>query len=342
MSKTVSKNTLYGLGGVTMAGLLGFGYYKYRQTRLPTFVLNDNLPSNIDEYFRVSLKAALEAGDLVKKYIYDFDAKNAALQTKSTSADLVTLIDKKSEDLILGYIKKYFPNDGIIAEEEYSAGNNNNEYKIDDDVPTWCIDPIDGTTNFFYGIPNVAICIGLRYKGKSILGIVHCPMINETFYGVYGNGSYRFKDGNISKKILLKTHGNVVSENKDVNQLSNLLVLTEVGYDRSDKISDSFGNRITDLLKKEKVRGVRCLGSCAINMCFVASGKADIFYEGIDAERGPKPWDFTAPEVIVEEAGGYITQTNGKKFDCTQGTIICAASKELNEIFVKRGYTKAI
>ena len=321
------------LGGLSVGalgvGALIYGYIKYKENKLPSINVNDGLPSNIDEYFKIGLKAAFEAGNIINKYINDTKTKTSGLQLKKNHADLVTEMDKKCEDIIISYIKKYFPNDDIIAEESYSASNNNDTYNINDNKITWFIDPIDGTTNFYYGMPTVCVLIGLRYKGKAIMGIIHCPILNETYYGIMGNGAYKFNDMKINNRIQLNV-------NKNTRNDDTILMITE--YECDIKYVNSLCNRIPKLYNNEKIRGIRCLGSCGINMCYIASNKADVYFGGYTNKLGPKPWDFTAGEVVIKEAGGYIVNIDGNEFDCTKGNILCASSKELCDLFLDNKY----
>ena len=94
---------------------------------------------------------------------------------------------------------------------------------------------------------------------------------------------------------------------------------------------------MTDRLFKvllSRVQGIRMIGSCALNMCYVASGRADMYYEGETPQVGPKPWDFTAPEVIVKEAGGIVILPENKPFDCTKGRVFVTNSNELKNEFL--------
>eukprot|EP01084_Bolivina_argentea_P074922 135885_1 len=318
---TATKLALFGLG-VT----LGYKYYckKFKSYEKPSSEPSNNiqlnttnvvLPKEIDEYFSVAMKAAMEAGNTIRKYINDTTTKSNAMLSKSNHTDIVTQIDKNCENIILSKICSSFPLHKIIAEESCDDPSTHN---ITND-PTWFIDPIDGTTNFFHGIPIVAVCIGLRINKIPILGIVHCPILNETFHGILGRGSFMINH-NTNKTIKLQTN-TMIFNNKE--SIKSALILTECGFDRTNKWVKCMNKRLYDLLYGEKIRAMRMLGSCAINMCWVAMGRADIFFEGRNFECGPKPWDYTAAEIIVYEAGGITCDPEGRKFDCTKGRVLC-------------------
>ena len=317
------------------------------------------------------------------------------MQTKQNSADIVTKVDKECETIILNLLKKNFPNYGIIAEES-ANGKEKDTIKISMEKPVWCVDPIDGTTNFYHGLPFVAVCIGLRYKDTAILGIVLNPIINEMFYAMKGKGAFvvdtsqyvtnsNINDNNNNKKNDFKYNSDMLKnsrsistsnvqfvnekdsemisdyvkmasdpKNKDKNieisiGLQKAVILTEVGYARSNGWVNSVLRRLDILLLEEKVRGIRMLGSCALNMCAVACGRGHIFFEGKNSKWGPKPWDFTAAQTIVEEAGGCVCMPDSVlkysskdateyikaiPFDCTKGRVLCCCNISAVQAFL--------
>eukprot|EP00483_Globobulimina_turgida_P008468 UN08485 len=194
-TKSVNLSAKLALFGVCTA--LGYTYFckKYKPLKhspnKPTNSIqldtrNVVLPKEIDEYFSVAMEAALAAGETIKKFINDKQSKSKSMVTKSTHADIVTQIDKQCENIILSKICSAFPSHKIIAEESCKDPNNHN---ITNDA-TWFVDPIDGTTNFVHGMPIVAVSIGLRINKIPILGIVHCPVLGETFHAILSRGSF--------------------------------------------------------------------------------------------------------------------------------------------------------
>ena len=197
--------------------------------------------------------------------------------------DLVTKTDRQSEEIIINEIQTNFPTHGIIAEESGST-NNESEYQ-------WIIDPLDGTTNFVHSYPSFGISIGVMYHNEYICGIVKEFPANHTYTAIKGKGA--FCDG-------AQIH---VS---DVNSLDRSLLVTGFGYEHGEKWSANM-----ELFKQftNITQGVRRLGAAAIDLCHVATGKVDGYWE-FDI----KPWDTCAGLLIVQEAGGKITKMDGSKY----------------------------
>merc|ERR1719229_2180620 len=237
------------------------------------------LPKEIETCFKVGIEAALEAGQLIETFINDTQSKSQSKITKN------------------------FPFHNIIAEES----TNKDEFIFSDNV-TWIIDPIDGTTNFLHGHNNVGICIGIKYKKVSVLGIVYIPIWNELYFAVKGKGSYMMSNANkfdiynslsnnmcpIERIFTNKKHTKI-SEQTD---LESAMFLLESGYKRDEKHCKFFGGLVSKLLSEYKVRAIRMFGCCSVHMCCIASGRADVFFE----TGNLKPWDMVAGQVIVNEA----------------------------------------
>jgi len=180
---------------------------------------------------------------------------------------------------------------------------------------------------FLHGLPYVCVSIGVRFQKVAVLGVVHLPVLQHTYTAILGKGAYLNDETQIhvSQTPSLKT----------------ALVLTEYGYDRTTEGINGMLERIQKLLSS-KTQGIRSLGSCAVSMCQVAAGRADMFYEGRNETHGPKPWDFTAGEVIVGEAGGIVILPEGDAFDCTKGRVLCVNGKDLRDEFLNlKMYAKA-
>ena len=285
------------------------------------------LPTGITQIFEVALDAIIVAGELITTYIHDTAGKAQSLVTKMSKSDFQTQFDKRTENLIISKIKEKFPNHEIIAEES----DDGSEIKFKDEV-TWIIDPIDGTTNFLHGQNNVGICIGIKYKKKSILGLVYIPLWKELFFAVKGLGAYiMYKDGNSDIDKIERIYTNKkYSHIQDIDGLSNAMCILESGYYRHEKHCKLFSNIIFELLFKYKVRAIRMFGSCSVHMCMIACGRADIFFE----TGNLKPWDMVAGQVIVEEAGGYCLLANGDPFVCTKKEVLCCQSEETAKVMV--------
>lgn len=227
--------------------------------------------------------AALEAGKLISE---KFQTK-FQISHKEGINNLVTEVDKQSEQLIRKIINEAFPGHGIIG-EEYEIKETHSRYK-------WVIDPIDGTTNFAHGLPICCVSIGLLDGDQPVMGAVYNPMMNEFFFAEKDKGAF------------LNDQPIHVSENADFNKA---FLVTGFPYHHpkgKKDITQAFGALVRLGLP------VRRLGAAAIDLCWVACGRFDGFWE-----YNLQPWDIAAGYLIVQEAGGTITDfkaNNGKVWD---------------------------
>ena len=230
---------------------------------------------------QIAKKLAHDAGKLALKY----QEKGFSISTKSSPIDLVTEADKACEELILKTIRAHFPDHSILSEES-PAIEQNGDYK-------WIVDPIDGTGNFAHGLPFYAISIAIVHKGKPIIGVVEIPALKETFWAQEGRGAYLGnKQIHVSKR----------------DKLQQSMFATGFPYARE---SDRYRKNIElfDAFYKAS-NGVRRFGSAAIDLCFTAAGRFDGFWE-----YALKPWDIAAGKIIMEEAGGMVTNMDGSLFN---------------------------
>ena len=209
---------------------------------------------------------------------------NFQIDLKSNVLDLVTEYDKKCESAIIKYVNKNFPNHSILAEESGEA-KKSSDY-------TWVIDPIDGTTNFAHGLPLFSVSIGVLKGNETVCGAVYDVMRDAMYAAELGSGSYCNER---------KIH---VSENDD---LSRSVLVTGFPYDIKDN-PDAAIEKFAAFLKS--CRAVRRLGSAAIDFCYVAEGVFDGFWE-----VSLNPWDICGGKLIVEEAGGIVTNFKGNSID---------------------------
>ena len=238
------------------------------------------------------IEIAKEAGEIAREGF----GTNFNVEYKTNSADLVTEYDKKCEVAIVNFIQKEFPAHSILAEES-GESENKSEYR-------WVIDPIDGTTNFAHGLPIFSVSIGVQKNGKTICGVVNDVMMNSIYSAELGGGAFRN-----SQKIK-------VSSNED---MSKSVLVTGFPYDIKNHVP-----RITDKFAEFLVssRAVRRLGSAAIDLCYVAAGVFDGFWE-----MKLHPWDYCAGKLILEEAGGKLTNFKGDDIDIFSEEILASNGK---------------
>jgi myo-inositol-1(or 4)-monophosphatase len=226
---------------------------------------------------QVAVEAALEAGKYLKMNV----GKIRHIERKAgQETNLVTEIDKKSEYLIIGNIKKHFPHHDFLGEETGGA-----EVKSD---YRWIIDPLDGTVNYTHALPLYSVSIGLEYKGEIILGVVYDPSLDELFTAEKGKGAW------LNKKRI---------EVSKTTTLIESLIVTGFPYDVKEHPEPSvthFRNFLSE------AQAIRRLGSAALDLCYVAAGRFEGFWEGVI-----RPWDMAAGVLMVTEAGGKWTDFRG-------------------------------
>lgn len=228
-------------------------------------------------YATVALRAAKKSGLLIKKSV----GKISEVSYKGRD-NIVTDVDKASEKLIIGIIRRAFPGHSILSEES-SPLDSGSRYK-------WVIDPIDGTTNFAHAFPFFCVSIALEYDGRPILGVVYDPMREEVFFAERGKGA--------------ELNGKRIVVSK-VTKLRGSFLATGFSYGitRKDRNITHFRKLLVESL------AVRRAGSAALDLCYVACGRFDGFWE-----MNLHPWDSAAASLIVREAGGMVTKFDGKPY----------------------------
>jgi myo-inositol-1(or 4)-monophosphatase len=243
------------------------------------------------EYLRseleVALSAARRAGEVLRA---GFGAEHAI--TYKGEVDLVTEIDEEAERVIREILLEAFPAYGMLAEEGGAL--------VGEEDARWIVDPLDGTTNYAHRLPIFAVSIGLERSGVVVLGVVHDPIGEETFVAEQGRGA--------------TLNGEPIKVS-DTDELIRALIATGFPYDRAEmpEALELFGRFAAT------TRGMRRLGSAALDLCYVASGRIDGYYE-----RGIWPWDLAAGSVILEEAGGKLTNYRGGVLDLDGREIVAS------------------
>jgi myo-inositol-1(or 4)-monophosphatase len=245
------------------------------------------------------IEIAKEAGQIVREGF----GKTIDIEIKTNESNLVTQIDKASEKRIIEYVKKEFPTHGILAEES-GASKNTSEY-------LWVIDPLDGTTNFAHGFPIFSISIGVQKNGLTLVGVVYDVMQNIVYSAESGGGACANNERiNVSPN----------------DKLQRALLVTGFPYNIAENPENAF-ERFIALTKAS--RGMRRLGSAAIDFCYVATGVFDGFWEVY-----LHPWDICAGKLILEEAGGIVTGFRGERIDIFSNKIL-ATNKHIHDQMVE-------
>tara|TARA_Y100001970_G_scaffold293138_2_gene438033 strand:- start:3241 stop:4089 length:849 start_codon:yes stop_codon:yes gene_type:complete len=260
--------------------------------------INSELKAIPEEKLKELLKVAKESALIGSKVLKKYFNKLRNIESKGRKGDLVTNADIESEEKIKEYLTRETSYISILAEE---AGQ---DEKVSD--LQWCIDPLDGTTNFVHGYPFYATSIGLLFKNIPIIGAISIPSMEEIYWGCIGNGA--FCNGEKIK----------VSQAKS---LEDSLLVTGFAYDRFQVLDNNYAEfcKLT-----HKTRGVRRGGAAAVDLAYVASGKIDGYWE-----RGLEKWDLAAGSIIVKEAGGYLSNYPSGDFDISTGRILaCTPSIE--------------
>ena len=257
----------------------------------------EEINSEIDLIFltNIAKESALIGNEiLIKNY-----NKIQTITSKGRKGDLVTNVDLEVEEKIMEYLTSKTPEISIHAEESGKL--------IKTSELTWCIDPLDGTTNYSHGYPFFGTSIGLLYKNNPILGAISVPYLNELYSACIGKGSYCN-----DKKLKVS----------NANSLIDSLLVTGFAYDRFDTEDNNYAEFC---YLTHKTRGVRRGGAAAVDLAFVASGKIDGYWE-----RGLEIWDLAAGAIIVKEAGGSVSDYPNGAFNLSSGRIL-ACSPGLEE-----------
>lgn len=218
---------------------------------------------------------ALHAAQIAGKYVLDSMTRLAEVDEKGR-ADLVTNVDKTSENIIIEQIQQHFPDHSILAEES-------GESQKDADT-LWVIDPLDGTSNYVHGYAKFAVSIAVQMEGETQIGIVYDPWDEELFSAIRGEGAFL---------------NQTPIQTSKATSLDQCLLATGLPYEISERWHQTF-----DLFKLfyARTHGVRRDGSASLDLCYVASGRFDGFWE-----YDLHPWDVAAGLLIVQEAGGITS-----------------------------------
>ncbi len=230
----------------------------------------ENTMYNPEDILINAISWARAAGAVQLRY---FRNPELVIDTKFNINDVVTQADKESEKLLISLIKETYPDHSVLSEESGERGDENADYR-------WIIDPLDGTANFSSGLPMFCVSIAVEYKGEVTIGVVHAPYLNETFHAMKGEGAYLNGE---------KIHC------RHTESLETSILSTGFPVDRKTNPDNNLENVARVL---PKVRGLRRLGSAALDMSYVAAGFLDGYWE-MDLHL----WDIAAGMLIAAESG---------------------------------------
>jgi myo-inositol-1(or 4)-monophosphatase len=236
------------------------------------------------ELLEIAVGVAREAGELLSSRSGDV----AVAATKSSPTDVVTEMDRRAEDLITSRILAARPGDAILAEEGGESGN-----AALGGAVRWVIDPLDGTVNYLYGLADWAVSIAAEVSGKIVAGTVFVPGRGETFTATVGGGAWLAGEPGAAPRALAARPG---------VPLAQALVATGFGYLAARR--EVQGEVVAALLPR--VRDIRRGGSASVDLCSVAAGRVDAYYE-----RGLNYWDYAAGALIAAEAGAVVAGLSG-------------------------------
>ena len=216
-----------------------------------------------------------------------------SVESKGRIGDLVTNADLAAEQVVLQELTRATPDIAVLAEESGAEGEQNGL--------RWCIDPLDGTTNFTHGYPLFATSIGLTFQQRPVLGAIAVPFLKETYWGAPGLGVH-CNDSPIQVS--------------SCERLEDSLLVTGFAYDRHTRLDNNYAQFCWFT---HRTRGVRRGGAAAVDLAFVAAGRQDGYWE-----RGLAPWDLAAGVALVELAGGTISGYGGETFDLGSGRVVAS------------------
>jgi myo-inositol-1(or 4)-monophosphatase len=258
----------------------------------------------LDDLHRLALDLALEAGRLI---VDERPADLGVAHTKSSATDIVTIMDQRAQDLLRTRLRAARPQDGFLGEEEGGASARSEI--------TWVVDPIDGTVNYLYGIPSYAVSVAavvgdpsVPGQWRPVAGAVVNPVTREAFHARLGAGAWVRHGAGPDREL-------VVGEPP---QLSQALAGTGFGYDARRRSWQA--RMLVEVIPQ--VRDIRRIGSAALDICGVAAGTLDCYFE-----RGLNPWDFAAAWLVLTEAGGAFT---GLVAGPPQSAMVVAAAPPLH------------
>ncbi|MBC7540055.1 MAG: inositol monophosphatase [Bacteriovorax sp.] len=273
---------------------------------------------NYDDVLKLSLKLAKISGaHLMKKQLRISSLKITVKEAQGIASNA----DTESEKIIMDGIKKIYPDHFILAEEsafkEFKGEMSRYDF-LKNKEWVWIIDPLDGTNNFLNGLDYFGVCISLAHFGEPVVGVVLRPSSGECFYAIKGKGT---KTINLSAK---KSKITSLKKSSNIKSLKNSLLVTGFTTEKGPVFDEEF-TLFKNMIGRS--RGIRRMGSAALDLCYVSKGIFDCFWE-----RGLAAWDVSAAGLICIESGVVVTDYAGQKFHPFQETIVAGRAPLHSEI----------
>lgn len=242
--------------------------------------------------------AARKAGHTLIKKMVNLDKLKVEQKGRN---DYVSDADRAAESAVISVIQKHYPDHAILAEESGASGESDT---------VWIIDPLDGTTNYLHGFPVFAVSIGVQHNGRMEHGVVYDPLRQELYTATRGTGAHL--DG---RRIRVSGQMN----------LERALIGTGFPFRQADLEIDAYMDMLAKAIRNTS--GVRRAGAAALDLCYVAAGRLDAFFE-----TGLAPWDLAAGSLIIREAGGIISGLDGSEGFMDSGHVLTGTPRIYREL----------
>ena len=244
--------------------------------------------SEIEQLAAVARRAATAGAEQLQRHFGQLER----IREKGRAGDLVTEADLAAEQAVLAVLEAETPDLGVLAEESGRRSGQSGDLE-------WCVDPLDGTTNYAHRYPFFATSIGLTWQGAPLLGALAAPALDALYWAAPGLGAWCNEEA---------------IRVSDCNGLASSLLVTGFAYDRHTRLDNNYAEFAWFT---HRSRGVRRGGSASMDLAFVADGRLDGYWE-----RGLSPWDLAAGVVLVEQAGGVVCSYDGSPADLSTGRLI--------------------
>ena len=244
--------------------------------------------SEIEQLAAVARRAATAGAEQLQRHFGQLER----IREKGRAGDLVTEADLAAEQAVLAVLEAETPELGVLAEESGRRSGHGGDLE-------WCVDPLDGTTNYAHRYPFFATSIGLTWQGAPLLGALAAPALDALYWAAPGLGAWCNEEA---------------IRVSDCNGLASSLLVTGFAYDRHTRLDNNYAEFAWFT---HRSRGVRRGGSASMDLAFVADGRLDGYWE-----RGLSPWDLAAGVVLVEQAGGVVCSYDGSPADLSTGRLI--------------------